>query len=333
MKKIVVFTSGDAAAAERLITLFNEGNRIRVEAVVTDGDAESLRERFHEYGVEVIGVAPECAPDELVQIGETFASREIQLYAFENYDGIMADWVKEHYPNHCLLLSTAQEAPREVVAALTVIDRAGERKTDLNTPQKPKTVDEEWAETLQIDFDSNRAEEAAARAVEMAQRASGGMQVPPPVPGQVPPVPPVQGAPDFTRNPQYGHGYGSQDPQYNQGYGPQNGGQPYQQPFGTPQYQQQGGQQNNYYGNRPVNDEPMPPTYLVWSVIMTVLCCFIPGIVAIIFSSQVSTKYYSGDVEGAKRASRNAEIWIIVSFVLGVLSATLYMPIMMVSGS
>ena len=77
----------------------------------------------------------------------------------------------------------------------------------------------------------------------------------------------------------------------------------------------------------------MPPTYLVWSVIMTVLCCFIPGIVAIIFSSQVSTKYYSGDVEGAKKASRNAEIWIIVSFVLGVLSATLYMPIMMVSGS
>ncbi|MDE6422486.1 MAG: CD225/dispanin family protein [Muribaculaceae bacterium] len=333
MRKIVVFTSGDAAAAERLITLFNEGNRIRVEAVVTDGDAESLRERFHEEGVEVIGVTPECAPDELAQIGETLESRGVEIYAFENYDGLMSGWVKDHHPTRVLLLSTPREAPREVVAALAALDKAVDSSAVASTSQQPKTVDEEWAETLQIDFDSKRAEEAAARAAEMAQQRSGGVQVPPPVPGQVPPVPPVQGAPDFTRNPQYGHGYGPQDPRYNQGYGAQNGGQPYQQPSGTPQYQQQGGQQYNYYGNRPVNDEPMPPTYLVWSVIMTVLCCFIPGIVAIIFSSQVSTKYYSGDMEGAKRASRNAEIWIIVSFVLGVLSATLYMPIMMVSGS
>lgn len=75
----------------------------------------------------------------------------------------------------------------------------------------------------------------------------------------------------------------------------------------------------------------MPPTWLVWSVIMTVFCCTIPGIVAIIFSSQVSSRYGMGDIEGAKRASRNAEIWIIVSFVLGVLSSTLYLPIMMAS--
>ncbi|MDE6298374.1 MAG: CD225/dispanin family protein [Muribaculaceae bacterium] len=77
--------------------------------------------------------------------------------------------------------------------------------------------------------------------------------------------------------------------------------------------------------------EPMPASYLIWSVLATVFCCLVPGIVAIIFSSQVSSKYYAGDIEGARKASRNAEIWIIVSFVLGVLSATLYLPIALIN--
>ena len=74
--------------------------------------------------------------------------------------------------------------------------------------------------------------------------------------------------------------------------------------------------------------EPMPSTYLIWSILSTVFCCFIPGIVAIIFSSQVSSKYYGGDIEGARKASRTAQIWIIVSVVLGILAATLYVPFM-----
>lgn len=77
-------------------------------------------------------------------------------------------------------------------------------------------------------------------------------------------------------------------------------------------------------------DSPMPPTYMVWSVVMTVCCCFIPGIVAIVFSAQVSSKYYQGDLEGASKASRRAQIWIIVSFVLGVLSTSLMLPLSMI---
>lgn len=98
--------------------------------------------------------------------------------------------------------------------------------------------------------------------------------------------------------------------------------------------------QNNSYGasptyqrpqaqgihNGPQTTEPMPSTWLVWSVVTTILCCFVPGIIAIIQSARVSSKYYAGDIEGAKRASRNAEIWIIISFVLGVISNTLYIP-------
>ncbi|MDE5882266.1 MAG: CD225/dispanin family protein [Muribaculaceae bacterium] len=298
MRKIAVFTSGGAESTERLITLFNEGNRIRIDAVVTDGDAGALKERFGQFDVEVIGVTPESSPDELAEVRSMLTSRDIELYAFEDYDGVLAEWINEHYPERVVSLTSADQAPREVVAALAAIDKSVEQERNADVPPIPKTVDEEWAETLQIDFDSKRAEEAAARVA-----ASGA--TPPPIPGQSQQVPPIPSAPSFAQNPQYG-----------------------QQPLGgAPQYQGQG------YGNRPVNNEPMPPTYLVWSVIMTVLCCLVPGVVAIIFSSQVSTKYYAGDIEGAKRASRRAEIWIIVSFVLGVLSATLYVPIMMVSGS
>lgn len=79
--------------------------------------------------------------------------------------------------------------------------------------------------------------------------------------------------------------------------------------------------------------EPMPPTYLVWSVIIAILCCLVPGIIAIIYSSLVSSKYYAGNIEGAKRASRNAQIWCIVSIIAGIVWATLYMPLMLFLGS
>lgn len=74
---------------------------------------------------------------------------------------------------------------------------------------------------------------------------------------------------------------------------------------------------------------PMPPAYLLWAVLATVLCCFIPGIVALVYSSQVSSRYYAGDEAGAWRSSRNAEIWIIVSFILGLVSGAIYLPLMM----
>lgn len=72
---------------------------------------------------------------------------------------------------------------------------------------------------------------------------------------------------------------------------------------------------------------PMPSSYLVWAVLMTVLCCLPAGVVAIIYSSRVSSRYYANDYEGARRASEMAQIWIIVSFVIGVLVQSLYIPI------
>lgn len=75
---------------------------------------------------------------------------------------------------------------------------------------------------------------------------------------------------------------------------------------------------------------PMPPTYMVWAILATVCCCLPAGVVAILFSSKVSTKYYMRDYEGARKASENAEIWIIVSIVAGIIINALYMPLSLI---
>lgn len=77
--------------------------------------------------------------------------------------------------------------------------------------------------------------------------------------------------------------------------------------------------------------EPMPPSYMIWSVLALVFCCLVPGIVAVIYSSQVTTRYTQGDLEGSRRASRMAQIWIIISFITGILWSTLYLPFLLVS--
>lgn len=72
---------------------------------------------------------------------------------------------------------------------------------------------------------------------------------------------------------------------------------------------------------------PMPPTFMVWSILSAILCCMPAGVVAIIFSAMVSSKYYARDFEGARKASRRAEIWIIASIVLGVVVNAIYLPL------
>lgn len=94
---------------------------------------------------------------------------------------------------------------------------------------------------------------------------------------------------------------------------------------------------NNYPGNgmyapQPVPNqtnitEPMPDSYLLWSILSVIFCCLIPGIVAIVYSAQVSSKYYAKDYEGSKKASERAQLWIIISIVFGVVSAALYLPL------
>ena len=87
-------------------------------------------------------------------------------------------------------------------------------------------------------------------------------------------------------------------------------------------------QEEQFPNQRPA----MPDNYMLWSILAVVFCCFIPAIVALVFSMRVSSRYYAGDYAGAERSSRMAQIWIIVSIVAGIITNALYLPLMLMTG-
>lgn len=255
MKKIAVLTSGNGDAAWRLASLFNEGNRVRVEAVVFAGEItdSAVMDRFHPLGLREIVLSPEADDSEIGLLLGDLDAAGVEMYVFEALDDRIADIVLGKTQGRTMEVTSPEEAPREVVAAITPAHPVVHP-----TPAEP-TAEEEWAETLQANPDGEMTETVQEKPV-----------------------------PNFAANPQYGA------------------------------YQA---------GNRPVCEEPMPPTYLVWSVVMAIFFFTIFGIIAIYFSSKVSSKYYEGDLEGARRCSARAEAWIIASFCTGVVSATIWAPI------
>lgn len=87
---------------------------------------------------------------------------------------------------------------------------------------------------------------------------------------------------------------------------PQNG-------YSQPQYRQAGYGQSYSQNDMP----PMPQTYLVWSILVTILCCIPLGIVAIVYSSGVESAYNQGNYALAQAKSRKALNWVIASVVCG----------------
>ena len=93
--------------------------------------------------------------------------------------------------------------------------------------------------------------------------------------------------------------------------------------FGRPgqTYGQQGqpyGQQGYGRGYNNGAPGPKPDNYLVWSILVTVVCCLAGGIVAIIYSSKVNSLWDQGRYNEAIEASSTAKTWCIVSAVVGV---------------
>ena len=175
----------------------------------------------------------------------------------------------------------------------------------MNDQTPPPTPDEEWAKKLKLDFDPEKAD-----------------QTPPPLPE----------SPDGETDSE------SDGEEYRETVVVET--EPYivhkqtSRPF-TPPPAPTSGQPYNMQNGQPgnPNGEQMPPSYLVWSILALVFCCFPTAIVAIIYSAQVSSKFYAKDYEGAKKCSDRAQIWIIASIVLGIVSAALYVPLSLLSPS
>ncbi|MFC4532885.1 CD225/dispanin family protein [Sphaerisporangium dianthi] len=119
---------------------------------------------------------------------------------------------------------------------------------------------------------------------------------------------------------QQGGGYGQQ-PGYGQqggGYGQQQGG--YGQQQGG--YGQQGGYpppQGGYGYGQPGGYGPAAPdNHLVPAILTTLFCCLPFGIVSIVKSSQVNSKWSVGDYQGAVAAAEEAKTWWKRALIWGI---------------
>ncbi len=70
------------------------------------------------------------------------------------------------------------------------------------------------------------------------------------------------------------------------------------------------------------------PNHLVGSILVTIFCCMPFGIPAIVYAAMVNGKVAAGDLDGAMKASKNASMWMWISFavglVIGLVQAALY---------
>ncbi|MGV0922677.1 CD225/dispanin family protein [Empedobacter tilapiae] len=85
--------------------------------------------------------------------------------------------------------------------------------------------------------------------------------------------------------------------------------------------------------------KPKPENNLVLAIIGTILglcspCCIglIVGIVAIVFSNQVNTKYAIGDYAGAEQAAKNTKILAYIALGLGILGVIINIVTLVTGG-
>lgn len=67
------------------------------------------------------------------------------------------------------------------------------------------------------------------------------------------------------------------------------------------------------------NDTP-PKTWLLESILATLLCCLPFGIVGIVYASRVESNWYAGNRDIALSSSRTARTWTLISFACGLAS-------------
>lgn len=74
-----------------------------------------------------------------------------------------------------------------------------------------------------------------------------------------------------------------------------------------------------------------PETYLVWSILATILCCLPLGIPAIVFSTQVERLWRQGDEAEARRKSEQAKIWCLIAAGAGLVFSIIYFFILLIA--
>lgn len=343
MTNIAVFASGTGSNAVNLVKAFNSGSRIHVALCLTDRENIPVIEKMKQLGVETLYFPRSVWKENPQAILEVLRKHDIKVIALAGFLCFLSEDIVNAYEGrilnvhpsllpafggkgmhganvHKAVIEAGETKSGATVHVVTNEIDAGpivvQREVEVLPDDTPESLEAKVHEVEYLIFPEAVMKTVAALKPE-PEVQSAASPTPPPVPKSVDDawaealgvpnnVPPVPTGPTPRISPAT--------------------------PNATASYSPQNAQAANPATQQPGTAPTMPPTYLVWAVVMTILCCTIPGIVAIIYSAQVTSKYHQGDFDGAARSSRQAEIWIIVSFVLGVLSATLWLPFSIASG-
>ena len=79
--------------------------------------------------------------------------------------------------------------------------------------------------------------------------------------------------------------------------------------------------------------EPMPRTWFVESILVTIFCCLPFGIAGIVNASKVETRHRYGDYAGAKRSSEEAGKWTKIGFWIAIAGFVIYLAFIAVAMS
>lgn len=340
MYNIAIFASGSGTNAENIARIFNEGNKVRVSLVVTNRAKAGVIERMSPLGVETVVVPNSVWDSDPAEIVALLRSRNIDLVVLAGFMHYVDPVIINAFPGrviniHPSLLPAYGGKGMWGHHVHEAVVRDGQTRSGVTvhyvTPevdggeiimqQEVAVTPEDTAETLEakihpVEYELYpRAIAAVVRRLdaEAADPSPASSEIPEIPSGSVPP--PLSVAEDWAKTLQIKN----VPPQL------------LETPENEVRQAKPEGPEPPAVKPLPESGDSMPPTFLLWSILVMLLCCTPAGIVAVIYAASVSSKWYQGDHEGARKASRMAEIWILVSFCIGVLSATLYIPWLLVS--
>ncbi len=337
MINIAIFASGSGTNAENIARIFNEGSRLRVALVVTNRRKAGVIGRMEALGVPVEYVPNSVWDDEPGKVVDLMRERGIDLIVLAGFMHFVSPVIVEafrgrilnihpsllpayggkgmygHYVHEAVVAAGERESGVTVHYVTEEMD-----KGEIVMQERVEVTPDDTAETLEAKIHPVEYSLYPRAIVKAAERLEAEGRQAPPAPEQ--PSVDKEWADVLHLN---------YDPSKDEVPPPVPLAAPQKAPQAGPQRLNQAPAQPGRAGAQAV--EPMPQAWLLWSVLATVFCCTVAGIVAIIYSSQVSARYYQGDMEGSKRASRRAEAWIIASVVVGVAMSAFWLPLMLLT--
>ena len=76
-----------------------------------------------------------------------------------------------------------------------------------------------------------------------------------------------------------------------------------------------------------------PKSHLAFAILATIFCCWPFGIPGIVYAALVERRYNNGDYEGAKKASKTALMWTLISFFVGLICILLVVALYVFLGA